>query len=229
MKKLFHRLSKVNWKYVFGELLLIVFGILIALYISNFNEARKLKIFERNIVAEIEKSLTSDFEFHIENRIERGNQIMSSAEFVLNYLDGEMEYHDSLETHFWRMNWIMIFEPQTIPFERLKAKGIEILSDEEVRLKLLELYDFTYPSISYFTEDYNTWSTNRIEPYCLQHFEFKSLARGKGYQPIDKEFLSTSIEYRNLVLEKKSRTKSLIGRMSLAKRKVEELLGQLKK
>jgi len=171
MKKLFQKVSKIDWRYVIGELLLIVFGILIALYINNLNEKRKVKIFEKKIVAEIEKSLNNDFEYHIENRISRGNQITLSADAVSKYLDGEIEYNDSLEVHFWRMNWIIIFEPQTIPFERLKSKGIGLLSDEEVRLKLLELYDFTYPRISYFTEDFNTWSTNRIESFCLKHFQ----------------------------------------------------------
>lgn len=226
--RLFRKLSKVNWKYVIGELTLIVLGILIALYLNNLNEKRKTKNFENKIVTEIEKSLTGDFEFHIENRITRGNQIIQSAETILKYLNGEIQYNDTLETHFWRMNWIMIFEPQTIPFERLKSKGIEILSNEDVRIKLLELYDFTYPRISYFTEDFNTWSTNRIEPYCLKHFKIKTLERGKGYKPINKEFIKTSIEYSNLVLEKKSRTKSLIGRMQVAKSKVEELLQELK-
>ena len=229
MNKWSRKLSELNWKYVIGELLLIVFGILIALYINNLNESRKLKIFEKKIISEIEKSLTSDFEFHITSRIERGNEIIQSAETVLEFLDGQIEYNDSLETHFWKMNWIIIFEPQSIPFERLKSKGIELISNEEARKKLLGLYDFSYPRISYFTEDFNSWSINRVEPYCLKNFEIKTLDRGKGYKPIDIHQLKNSIEYRNLVLEKKSRTSSLIDRMSSVKNIIEELLIQLKK
>ena len=229
MNKWPKKLSKVNGKYVIGELLLIVFGILIALYISNLNESRKLKNFENKIVSEIEKSLTSDFDYHIASRIERGNQIIHSAETILEFLDGEIEYNDSLESHFWRMNWIIIFEPQSIPFERLKSKGIELLSNEDARKKLLELYDYSYPRVSYFTEDFNNWSTNRVEPYCLKNFEIKTLNRGKGYKPIDILQLKNSIEYRNLVLEKKSRTSNLIERMNTVKDKIGELLKAIQK
>lgn len=229
MNKWSKKLSKANWKYVIGELLLIVFGILIALYINNVNELRKLKNFESKIVSEIEKSLTRDFDFHITSRIDRGNQIIQSAETVLEFLDGQIEYNDSLESHFWRMNWIIIFEPQSIPFERLKSKGIELISNEDTRKKLLELYDYSYPRINYFTEDFNNWSTNRVEPYSLKNFEIKTLNRGKGYKPINTLQIKNSIEYRNLVIEKKSRTSSLIERMNTVKNKIEELLIQLKK
>ena len=227
MKRLFHKLTQTNWKYIIGELSLIVLGILIALYINNWNEARKLKSFEKEITSEIKTALSSDVKYNIDNRIDRGNQIMLSATTVLKYLDEEIDYHDSLETHFWRMNWILVFEPQTIPFERLKSKGIEVLSNEEVRLKILELYDFTYPRISYFIEDLNTWSMNRVEPFCLKNFHIINLSRGKGYKPVDKDFIANSVEYRNLVMEKRSRTRSLLGRISFTKGKVEELLGML--
>lgn len=219
--------ARINWKYIFGELLLLVAGILIALYINNLNEERKLRNFESKTLDQIEQSLRTDFEFHISGRIDRGDQIMRSADYVLRYLDKEINYHDSLETHFWRMNWIIIFEPQTIPFERLKMKGIENLSDENVRTQLLQLYDFTYPQVSYFTSDYNNWSTNRIEPFSLKHFEIVNLERGKGYRPIDLDYISSSVEYRNLINEKKSRTRSLIGRMKMAHENVGKLLDSM--
>lgn len=229
MKKLFLKLLQIQWKKIISELLLIVVGILIALYINNLNERSKERDFEQIIVAEIEKSLRSDLENHIKNRITRGIQIIQSADIVLDYLEDKIAYHDSLETHFWRLNWIMIFEPKTIPFERLKSKGIEILSKEEVRLQLLELYDYNYPRISYFTQDFNEWTTNRIEPYNLKHFKIKNLKRGKGYEPLDKEDLKNDIEYRNMVIEKRAIINGLKSRMELTQTNVEYLLEQLEK
>lgn len=179
MSKRLDQVKNLNWRYIIAELLLIVFGILIALYINNLNEQRKEKIFEKKITQEIKNSLINDHDFHLKNRIDRGNQIIRSADIVLSFLHNRIAYHDSLDFHFWRMNWIMIFEPQTIPFERLKNRGIELLSNENSRLKLLELYDFRYPRLKYFTEDYNNWSVNRIEPFCLVNFEIENKGRGK--------------------------------------------------
>lgn len=229
MNKLTRRLSKLNWKYVIGELLLIVSGILIALFLNNLNEERKLKNFEEKIIAEIDISLKSDFNAHIDSRIERGNNIFQSADIVLDFLDNRIDYHDSLGSHFWKLNRVIIFEPQTIPFERLKSKGIEYLSNESTRLKLLELYDFTYPRMEYFTENYNNWTTNRIEPFCLKHFIINELKRGKTYTPINIQQIVNSMEFRNLVIEKRSKTRRLIGHMERAKDEVEKLLEELNK
>ncbi|WP_422105457.1 hypothetical protein [Winogradskyella sp.] len=229
MNKQLKKPSKMSWKYVMGELLLIVFGILIALYINNLNESRKLKDFENKIVSEIEKSLTSDYDFHITSRITRAEQIIQSSETVLEFLDGKIKYNDSLEIHFWRISWIVIFEPKSIPFETLKSKGIELISNEDIRKSLLELYDYTYPRINYFTESFNNWSTNRVEPYCIKNFAINKGDRGKAYKPIDIDQIKNSIEYRNLVFEKMTKTNRLLGRMNRAKDNVGDLLMQLKK
>lgn len=134
MRRLFRKTAEFNWKYVIGELLLIVSGILIALYISDLNEAKKTRVFEKQILTEIEKSLDRDLEWHIKNRVARAERIIQSTEVILRLLDQEIAYHDSLENHFWALSKVILFEPQTIPFERLKSKGIESLSDEKVRV-----------------------------------------------------------------------------------------------
>lgn len=219
--------SKINWRYVFGELLLIVCGILIALYINNANEIRKTKDFEKQITGEIHKSLSNDLNFHIASRIKRASQILLSADIILQYLNGNQLYHDSLETHFWRMNWIINFEPQTIPFERLKWKGIEIISDEKTRLSLLQLYDYEYPRIKYFSEDLNTWSSSRVETYCLRNFEIVINNKNKGYRPLNLKQLNEDMLYKNLVIEKRSRTSYLKSRLEFTQKNIESLLKDL--
>ena len=219
--------SKINWRYVFGELLLIVCGILIALYINNANEIRKTKDFEKQITREIHKSLSNDLDFHIATRIKRAKQIIESADIILQYLNNKQAYHDSLEMHFWRMNWIINFEPQTIPFERLKWKGIEIVSDEKNRLSLLQLYDYEYPRIKYFSEDLNTWSSNRVEAFCLANFEIVIDQNNKRFKPLNSENLRQNILYKNLVIEKRSRTNYLKSRLEFTQNNIRTLLNSL--
>ncbi len=215
---------KVNWKNVFRELILIVAGILIALYINNLNENRKDRDFERKIVTEIESSLERDLVSQIETRISRSEQIVEAGTIVLSFLREEIPYHDSLQVHFWRLNWVITFEPQSTSFDRLKSKGIEILRNEELRTELLTLYDYTYPRMEFFVEGYNEWTTDRIEPFGLIHFEITENEGRKGYKPIDPEFIQNSIEYQNLVLEKTTKTDRMIGWFNVTKSEIEGVL-----
>ncbi len=220
---------KMNWKNVFRELILIVAGILIALYINNLNENRKDRIFERKIVAEIESSLERDLVSQIETRIARSEQIIEAGTIVLSFLKEEIPYHDSLQVHFWRLNWVITFEPQSTSFERLKSKGIEVLRNEELRTKLLTLYDYTYPRLEFFVDGYNEWTIDRIEPFVLIHFEITWEGGRKGYKPIDPELIQNSIEYQNLVLEKTTKTNRMIGWFNLTKSEIEEALEAIQK
>lgn len=64
--------------------------------------------------------------------------------------------------------------------------------------------------MSYLLEKYNSWTIDRIEPYCLTHFEIHDREQGKGYKSVDIQSLSNSIAYRNLVVEKRAKTSRLI-------------------
>ena len=48
-------------RYAIGEIVLVVVGILIALSINNWNEARKVKQFEYGILQDIETSMERNF------------------------------------------------------------------------------------------------------------------------------------------------------------------------
>jgi hypothetical protein len=45
------------FKYAIGEIILVVIGILIALQINNWNESRKSKTFETEILTQIQANL----------------------------------------------------------------------------------------------------------------------------------------------------------------------------
>lgn len=213
MKNIIHHFQNLNWKHILGEITLIVIGILIAMQINNWNENRKERIFERKILTEIKTALRSDLDDHIRKRIARAEIIEESTEVVMQLINEEIAYHDSIMVKFWRLNWVMIFEPKTAPFETLNSKGIEIVSNDALRLKLLELYDYVYPRFNFFYEGFNTWTSNRMQPFCLENFQIEETSRGKRYRPIDLEKLLQDPLFRNLVIEKNSSIEGLLFRM----------------
>ena len=65
------------FKYAIGEILLVVIGILIALQINNWNEERKNKVVEKQLLENLRSSLVSD----VQNQI---NPILEQLELDLS-------------------------------------------------------------------------------------------------------------------------------------------------
>ncbi|GGG57079.1 DUF6090 family protein [Bizionia arctica] len=127
------------FKYAIGEIILVVIGILIALQINNWNEARKANIFEKDILELIDQNLKID-SIALSVELTKAKQAILLTNRLLEKVS-QKDYSDSL--NFW-MGKIISFErfkSQSSAFEVLKAKGIENISDKDLQLGLISYYD----------------------------------------------------------------------------------------
>lgn len=142
--------------YAIGEIFLVVIGILIALQVNNWNQEKKNKITEVALLEQLEKDLTNslgDIEFNI-NLIDKGIQ---SSEFLLHYMNTDQPYNDSLASHFasafpWTRLMISLGT-----YETIKSHGIEIISNHELRDKLVNAFEnrlYFQRQLENVTQDY---------------------------------------------------------------------------
>jgi len=126
-------------RYAIGEILLVVIGILIALQVNNWNEGRKDKKFEQEILSLIDQNLEQDsvsLSFELSNTklaIHLTNRLLEQVRIK--------NYNDSL--NYW-MGKIICFErfrSQSSAYEMLKAKGLENISDKTLQMSLISYYD----------------------------------------------------------------------------------------
>ncbi len=125
--------------YAAGEIFLVVIGILIALQINIWNEGRKTKKFEQEILFLIDQNLQRDSAL-MSGELFKARQAIQLTDQLLERV-ALKNYDDSL--NFW-MGKIISFErfkSQSSAFEVLKAKGIETISDKELQLALISYYD----------------------------------------------------------------------------------------
>jgi len=144
--------------YAVGEIVLVVVGILIALEINNWNEERKEKQFEMEILTLLDQNLENDsimltLELH-------KTQVAMGLTDKLQAAVAKKQYSDSL--HFW-MGKIISFErfkSQSSAFEVLKANGIQHLSDKKLQLLLIAYYEESlfklYESLNDVLHSFNT-------------------------------------------------------------------------
>lgn len=127
--------------YAVGEILLVVVGILIALQINNKNESRKLVQKEIEILQLLQESLAKDLvKFQKVSSFYKVSE--KSIKRVLNHLENNLPYEDTLATDFFNTTIYYVQSSFTNgPFETLKSSGLELISNTNLRLKIVDVYD----------------------------------------------------------------------------------------
>ncbi|RDK82778.1 hypothetical protein C8D94_1137 [Marinirhabdus gelatinilytica] len=125
--------------YAIGEIILVVIGILIALSINNWNEENKDNDFENEMLAQIQENLANDKKALNKIKIIFNNAISSSNKIL--ELKRSEENLDSLK--YWLADIIQFerFQPITNSYETLKSKGLDKVSNKELRMLLGAYYD----------------------------------------------------------------------------------------
>jgi len=227
MRSIINQLKLLNWKYILGEVTLIVIGILIAVQINNWNEHRKSRNFEKQIMVEIYQTFQKDIDI-INSRIKRCQSIEKATTEAYQHLIDKAPLTDGLQQSFWLCNWVVFFQPQTIAFERLRAKGIELVSDDQLRVDLLHMHDYRYPKLQTFTDRLNNWTETALKPYVQEEFSIESFQRSKKrYIPLDYNQLLEQPHFRNLILDKQSRTRDMLHHLKQAAEELTALMSSI--
>jgi hypothetical protein len=183
-------------RYAIGEIVLVVIGILIALSINNWNEIRKNKIAELNILQDIKGSISTDIQ-QLKLRIELSKKDVQSANIILNHLEKNLPYSDSLNKHF-----VIItstgskdFTPQISAYKVLESKGIDLISNNQLKKDILNLYNIDYYRLVYEYENFHKNIHDYGRPIARSLFKttVNNTEQLPELQPIDYKSLRSNV------------------------------------
>ena len=149
-------------RYAFGEIVLVVIGILIALQINNWNEYQKERKSEKLLLLEIQDNLKYDLKDFDSNITTLKNKSISSK-IMLKALEKNMPYHDSLGYYFSYLNAYPHFSSKTNGYNLLKSKGLEIIINNNVRNKITDLYEDRYNYLLTFEKERIAYNKGLLE------------------------------------------------------------------
>jgi hypothetical protein len=220
--------------YAIGEIVLVVIGILIALQINNWNENRITNAEELNILKALVVGLQKDKEDLLYNA-RSIDKSLASAEIIIEALDNNKPYNDSIPDHFGIMMFPVKFVNSTSAFETLKSKGIDLIKNDELRNNIIDVYDSRY---NFFIDQENrnidelyrgleTVFSNRFEESFVADLNAPNYK--PQIKPLDFEALKNDKEFLFYIKSFKNRTTILLKfhYAGLIKR-VESLTDQLK-
>ena len=188
-------------KYAIGEIVLVVLGILIALSINNWNEERKLKIVEIDILKGIKQNILLDT-IDLNHNIRRYEEMWTRDTIVFNYIS-EKKPLDSLIkaklSDLWRSNMTIMLHSSY--FDEAKTKGLSIISNISLRDSISRLYEFYYPYVAHLENEskqyeYLSKYENLMSDYTYLNSGFFPIIDEKEYQSIlnDKFFTKKLFE-----------------------------------
>ena len=131
--------------YAFGEIILVVIGILIALQINNWNEREKAKSYEITILQEVKEVMEIDMAI-LKTKIPYIENAQNSFYRLAIYKNQSTVSPDSLLFHLKIIQeYGTIFNINSSPFETIKSNGLDKISNATIRNQLSNLYGFEIP------------------------------------------------------------------------------------
>jgi len=174
-------------KYAFGEIVLVMVGILLALQVNNWNEIKQensiTQKYYNGFVTDLEKDRTQ-----LDNLIAVRKKQSISANAILNMIETNEYDLDTFYGHYYFLFPFYRFVPNSNTLEEvLNSSHLRFITDETIKNRLLDLRA-TYKSIKLSEEHvYGDRSAYLYNALTLNHIEFNGLfIAGSGFDVIKK-------------------------------------------
>jgi len=159
-------------KYAIGEIVLVVFGILIALSINNWNEDRKNRIQENALLTQLDSEFKSNLK-QLDQKIAIRNSMLDASLKLLDYADNpSLQNNDSIIKYLTATLLSPTFDP--IVNDLISSGRVQLLTNN----RLKELLSLWTSEIVQVTEEEVTWikyKENTYRDFLLEHNAFRKI------------------------------------------------------
>jgi hypothetical protein len=186
--------------YAIGEIFLVMIGILLALGVNNWNETRKADKVEVKLLTELKEAIISDY-LQIEMVIQLNQSAQSSCKILLEHLNENFPYNDSLLMHFRESNnWAKLMLVKG-PYNNAKSYGLNFIKNDSTRNLLSKVYEYQMVWSNTLDKRQTQYYYQTVIPEMTELFEFTSAPYlyNKGVAPNNYESLLYNQRYLNIL------------------------------
>jgi len=199
-------------RYAIGEIVLVVVGILIALQINNWNEQRKSRKVETNILKELLATTQSDLQFqnYVRNRRISSN---ASAQLIIDHLNKGLPYIDSLCYDFGNAHSTFDGHIKDQAYQKAKNYGLDFIESDSLKELLTWTYEINTIKINDLSNDYRLYFNITVMPTINQLFEISDFVPDHSINlmvPMDYESLKTNALYKNILKTRIAKTNEFL-------------------
>jgi hypothetical protein len=190
-----HRFTRYLF-YAMGEIVLVVFGILIALQVNDHATERRERMLERKVLGELLQNLHADSTDHANNR-DRSVRISASAAHVVGTLEARLPWHDSMAVHY---GWLIphgVATLNTTAYENLKSIGFNLIRSDSLRMAITHYYTVQVALLLTVEREFGSESlAHHIIPALVKHIRVVGWGDAR---PNDHASLMNDMEFQNVM------------------------------
>lgn len=166
-----------------GELVLVVAGILIALSVDDWRAGRQKTKDEIVMLENFSNELKTDLDnFNI--TIAHNKNGAKSLDIIINVLENDLPYHDSLNKHFGTAMSTSFFTYGSSTFKTLNSVGIDLISAQGIRDKIIKNYEVNYKMFKATEQAYNDIVMSAAKNILNTRFDQFYKTKGYTVQPM---------------------------------------------
>lgn len=203
-----NRVSKY-FLYALGEIILVVIGILIALQINNWNNQQQEQQFEKKVLREILADAKADLK-ETNDAINGLRDSQESTELIIEALNKNLSYNDSLDVHFAKALRFWSLSPNSTAFEAAKAEGLYLIKNDSIRKIVSTINGYLYDYVGVLENRWQDYNTNIVLPHILPLFDnynftsmkaldYESLKRDSIFIGMLKSLYASRTRYMNIL------------------------------
>jgi hypothetical protein len=211
------------FKYAIGEILLVVIGILIALQINNWNEGRKQRKEEIQVLKEVKSALIYDLNNAFPALKNRAESRRNLAIDLLETIKTRAEINDSI--NFLFLAGGETFRPSYTAYKALESKGIDIITNDSIKYGIIQIYDSDYVHLKLRLEK-NNFANLRDYNRPFLHDNFK-LNENEIFIPLSPESLLESEKFKIILFRTKGSSQATINSLADLEAKIKKVMNQI--
>lgn len=195
--------------YAFGEIILVVIGILIALQINNANEKRKATLQEITILKNIQEDILLDT-LDVSFNIDKHNEFIDAEKRLLHFLQSDLvQPKDSID-YSAALGVPLTVALHKSTFNNLQNNQIGIITNNELKKDISRFYDFFVQAITIIENQKPIYESYNLKKVFFQKyfklsksdFEMKNSQSNNDdyYNP---DLLKAGLEFKDIIGAKK--------------------------
>ncbi len=206
--------------YAIGEVVLVVFGILIAFQIDNWNENRNLRKLENVLLIDIRDNLIAS-RTNLASNISYNRTTLYNYEKILSHIEEDLPYSNSLDSAFSYIGYWSEPNFTYTAYETIKSLGLDIIQNDSLKIAITEMYEQFFPFL--IDELKAEWVLHQslALPFIVQNIRYitADVARPNNFND-----LKTNDEFQNLMGLKMNTRKYAIQVAERAQERVDSLI-----
>lgn len=222
-------------KYAFGEIILVVIGILIALSINRYSENVKSIEQEKVLLTQVKKDVTSNL-VQLESMIENLENKVDLIDTLLSDIR-ESEYDLKIAMTMGLIHRKSFFNNCNSSYKLISSGYATYIRSPEILNDLLALYEIHFDDLLAFQSLSHNHIENRLFPQTNRLFRVMynykiSVDKGEEnqsdfYEPLNYSDLKNNYEYTNTIHQFRTNCKNRLIHSEMVREKIVEFLDKL--